>query len=65
MTKPVYVNEKRDESQESCLKPIGDIARMIEACSFEDYMLLMVMLANADVIATPDPRFTLEIGFND
>lgn len=36
----------RDEEQpETCLKPIGELAQLIEAMSFEDFARLMVALS--------------------
>lgn len=52
----------RTETGDTCLKPIGEIAQLIEAISFEDFMFLMVGLANKVEKTIDKP---LVIGEND
>lgn len=49
-------------TEDSCLKPIGEIAQLIEAISFTDFMFLMVGLANKVEKTVDKP---LVIGEND
>lgn len=48
--------------RESCIKTIGEIARMIEEMPFEDYVVLMVKLAGKEEKTIDKP---LVIGEND